>query len=349
MLRLLRGGGYLLLLLLLAELVTRGFFAIRGLDVREYRHFELAYGAGRLRQPDPLLGWKLRPDASRRAVRSGYEVSYRTNAQGHRDAPLLPGRFRILLLGDSQTFGIGVPSGQRFSELLEAELPGVEVVNAAVPGYGVHQMARALERDGMSLQPDLVICALIRQDVGRAFLDQSGAAPHVVEAAHSELEAERAASSYEWWETSYLLAFASVRARIFATRRRLAREDRARYPPRERSDPRPATEEELRNVAVRFLDEMNQIAGRASVPLVVVDISSSDPTSTRWPIPWLADLLAERRIPFLDLTAPLTGRGDLAHHLDPHFNARGHRLIATRLREFLLAEGLVPVPGARRE
>ncbi len=42
---------------------------------------------------------------------------------------------RILILGDSVTFGTGVPASKTFSHLLQGELRGVEVTNAGVSGY----------------------------------------------------------------------------------------------------------------------------------------------------------------------------------------------------------------------
>ncbi|NNE07391.1 MAG: hypothetical protein HKN20_02390 [Gemmatimonadetes bacterium] len=86
-----------------------------------------------------------------------------TNDFGLRDAPVGPKRgLRILALGNSCTFGVGVEGEDSFPEQLEnligQSVPqGVEVLNAGTPGYTAFQGRRFLERIGDDLDPDLVI------------------------------------------------------------------------------------------------------------------------------------------------------------------------------------------------
>jgi hypothetical protein len=85
--------------------------------------------AGRRALHEPHLDrpwlYRLRPGAT------GYmtpekELLYRINAQGFRDRervrPKPSGMYRILVLGDSVTFGFGVQPEESFTRLLEAEL-----------------------------------------------------------------------------------------------------------------------------------------------------------------------------------------------------------------------------------
>jgi hypothetical protein len=44
-----------------------------------------------------------------------------------------PAVFRVLLFGDSYTAGDGVSNGQRYSDLVEALVPGTEIYNYALP------------------------------------------------------------------------------------------------------------------------------------------------------------------------------------------------------------------------
>jgi lysophospholipase L1-like esterase len=68
-----------------------------------------------------------------------FGVDVQINSRGFRDtepASLPPGARRIALIGDSVTFGWGVPYGDRFSELLEREWstgPPIELINT---GHG---------------------------------------------------------------------------------------------------------------------------------------------------------------------------------------------------------------------
>jgi hypothetical protein len=110
---------------------------------------------------DPLLGWSLQPGASGVSMATGRAVEYRINAQGLRgdETPIqkLQGIFRILLVGDSRSFGFGVPIEQHFSHLLEGYFKNVEVINLGVGGYGVDQELLSLRYNGLKFAPDLVI------------------------------------------------------------------------------------------------------------------------------------------------------------------------------------------------
>lgn len=110
---------------------------------------------------DERFGWSLRPYASASSRRSGQKINYRINSKGLRDTEMNyekpRGIFRIVLLGDSNTFGHGVPVEKHFSTLLERRFPNVEVVNMGVGGYGVDQELLYLQQEGFRYNPDLVL------------------------------------------------------------------------------------------------------------------------------------------------------------------------------------------------
>ena len=98
-----------------------------------------------------------------------YGTRVRTNAQGFRDnraaiPPKAPGEFRIVVLGDSFTFGPGVEYEDIFTSRLQARLarthPHAQVINLAVEGYNIVQYEAVLEEVGLGLDPDLVLVAL---------------------------------------------------------------------------------------------------------------------------------------------------------------------------------------------
>lgn len=89
--------------------------------------------------PDPELGVRLEPGATMRfRFRDNPTTSIEINAQGYRgeDWPA-PGESsdEIIVLGDSQVFGLGVEGDETFSAKL-AEHTGRPVRNAGVPTYG---------------------------------------------------------------------------------------------------------------------------------------------------------------------------------------------------------------------
>ncbi len=110
---------------------------------------------------DETYGWSLAPGARAVSKATGRPVEYLVNAQGLRGPDITydkpEGVHRVVLLGDSHTFGFGVPEEARFSDLLEGYLPGVQVVNMGVSGYGIDQELLLLEREGVRYHPDMVM------------------------------------------------------------------------------------------------------------------------------------------------------------------------------------------------
>jgi hypothetical protein len=73
---------------------------------------------------------------------------------------------RILVLGDSVTYGSGVERERVFTELLEAaSSPEVEVINAGVPGYTPFNELYYYLEEGRKFKADLVIAVLVLNDV----------------------------------------------------------------------------------------------------------------------------------------------------------------------------------------
>jgi lysophospholipase L1-like esterase len=111
---------------------------------------------------DERLGWALVPGAKGRSVVTGELVEYEINSHGlrgpERSIEKPDGVLRVVLLGDSRTFGYGNSLERHFSTLLEQSFEGVEVVNLGVSGYGVDQELLALRDPGLRFEPDLVVC-----------------------------------------------------------------------------------------------------------------------------------------------------------------------------------------------
>jgi lysophospholipase L1-like esterase len=105
----------------------------------------------------PVYGWRLRP-GWRGRTRDGRTVAI--NAKGFR-GPLpettSDARLRVLLLGDSITFGTGVDDHETFAVQLAAHAPRVEALNLGVSGYGTDQELLLLEHEGLALRPAAVV------------------------------------------------------------------------------------------------------------------------------------------------------------------------------------------------
>ena len=89
--------------------------------------------------------------------------------RGEAIAPKRPGTHRIVFVGDSVTFGFGVPEEATFASVVEdlaasRQLP-VETVNAAVAGWSSRQYLLFLDKHGTNLQPDVVVVGVVLNDI----------------------------------------------------------------------------------------------------------------------------------------------------------------------------------------
>lgn len=106
------------------------------------------------------------PGYEGRAIRRGvFDVPVRIDENGLRQSNLsaqLQNRSRVLLLGDSFTFGLGVPEEKAFASLIQAELNpiGIGVINGAQTGYGAQQESLLGLELIRKFEPDLVVSAL---------------------------------------------------------------------------------------------------------------------------------------------------------------------------------------------
>ncbi|MEW5734966.1 MAG: GDSL-type esterase/lipase family protein [Thermodesulfobacteriota bacterium] len=131
------------------------------------------------RRPSPTLGYELIPGLSGSAG-PAWDIS--VNSQGLRDRERTwakpPGVFRVLCLGDSFTFGMGLPLEETYvkkiEEILNDENRNADVVNAGVIGYNLFQSLRYFEEKGKSYRPDLTVYFFFLDDA-EGFLNEEGA------------------------------------------------------------------------------------------------------------------------------------------------------------------------------
>jgi lysophospholipase L1-like esterase len=152
---------------LLALLAAEGIVRALGLGGAVRAHFRPG-----IFRADPGLGWALSPGYRGVRLEDHSRVPTTTNALGFRgpewDATRLGSELRVLVLGDSCTFGLGVADDETFPAQLESLLRarGVEaaVFNAGVPGYNTAREALVFERLADRVQPQLVIVTWLPND-----------------------------------------------------------------------------------------------------------------------------------------------------------------------------------------
>ena len=132
---------------------------------------------------------------TRHYVPGDYEVRISTNSagmRGQREYPVerVAGKRRILMLGDSFTFGYGVNDQEVVSavleDLLNARSPGsAEVINLAVSGFGQAEELVTWQNRASAYRPDIVVLFYFDNDIGNNAvsnlfqLDASGAVQRV--------------------------------------------------------------------------------------------------------------------------------------------------------------------------
>jgi hypothetical protein len=120
---------------------------------------------------DARLGWKLYPDPRvnvmvPEGLRAGsgfpgYRSTRSYALEGGENTK------RIVAVGDSHTFGWRLRVTDAYPHLLESLCDGTEVINMAVPGYGVDQELLLLSEYGLRFSPDVVVVGFYPDDMLR--------------------------------------------------------------------------------------------------------------------------------------------------------------------------------------
>ncbi|MEP0843503.1 MAG: SGNH/GDSL hydrolase family protein [Phycisphaerae bacterium] len=138
--------------------------------VRGYYDRLMAAGPGdrNVSMGRPASDWRGR-ELTPNLARVQHGILYQTNRWGMRDDDVElakpPGTVRILVLGSSNVFGVGVRQEQTFPHLLEARLnrepigapARVEVLNGAMPGYCPLNQIPLVQFSAVKFQPDIVL------------------------------------------------------------------------------------------------------------------------------------------------------------------------------------------------
>jgi hypothetical protein len=147
-----------LLLLIGAETAVR----IAGIAEPRLQTLPLPEETAGLFISDPDLFWSLRPNLT--VIYEGAPVT--TNRQGLRSPNVRTKKdneVRILSLGESSTFGVGVSNAETYTallpELLQDQDPSriFTAFNAGVPAWSSFQSLKYLELRGLRLHPDVVL------------------------------------------------------------------------------------------------------------------------------------------------------------------------------------------------
>jgi lysophospholipase L1-like esterase len=303
---------------------------------------------------DPELGWRGRARAHGAFAGWEFTSDVRLNARGFRDAEVAETKaghaFRIVLLGDSITWGHGVDQAQRYGDVLAQALRrrGItaEVANLAVSGYGTDQELLLWEREGRRYCADLVLLGLYENDLRENVLAFQGRhpKPYFRLAGDGALSVEnvpvpRVTESPVTPSRNGLRTWLRRHLRIWAALayvRQTFRGGDASPPARPEAPPGSVelTAALIRRLAASVIGE-----GSAFGVVVLPDLYYSPTTMQAASRSGVA--------PVLDLTPVFRGAaaagGPLFHRLDgAHWTARAHGLGAEAIARWILAGPVLP-------
>lgn len=266
---------------------------------------------------------------------------YRTNWQGLRDRDRFqkkPGAKRVLVIGDSYTWGYAVAEEEAFPQtaerlLIERGSPDIEVINGGIPDYNSRQERQLLERLMPIYQPDAVFLAYVVNDA-----EPSTAMPTPPE------ETYRHANSWFLTELQEVANRRLFRSRVFRSKKDTYdsnylngfAEDSLKWRDSEQ--------------AIREMLELCDVAGIPFSVLILPDFTQSLDDQYGWrPIhDAVAGWGREMGVPVFDLLIPFRGaeHSSLLVPWDGHPNAEAHLRIAEFLVARILDDGDLRVPSS---
>jgi lysophospholipase L1-like esterase len=259
-----------------------------------------------------------------------------------------PGTRRILFLGDSVTFGDGVPEAEIFVRRLEVELSArqagnvrFEVLNGSAKGYNNEHEYRFLQGRGLALDPDVVL-------VGYCVNDQmpSGGSGPWVQAFSPKFEASGALRFVRQF-VLYVGTYRLIRTIAGAFKG---------LPPFYLEFIRPGEPtqrmKEWWEASAASLSMIADLCRRNGIAFGVVafpigpQLSEAYDPETAEPQGRLRALCEELEILYIDLLGPLRAGGDREIFFDEiHLTSYGHEIAAREMVRRL--ENVIPVPGNR--
>ena len=145
---------------------------------RQRDHAGLGYG---IDDWSPTRGWTLEANLRDVPFRGGTVSSNSRGVRGiaERGYAKPAGIVRIVVLGDSFTFGEEVGDADTYAHHLQQLIPDSEVLNLGVHGYGHDQMLLSLREEGVKYAPDIVLVGFLPDDMERNVLSfRDYAKPH---------------------------------------------------------------------------------------------------------------------------------------------------------------------------
>jgi lysophospholipase L1-like esterase len=283
------------------------------------------------------------------------DIRYRFNREGYRDIDHddRDGRRRMVWLGDSVSFGLGVDQDRTFvARLQKALAPSWDVIDLAIFAYHTGNELDALREDGLKHHPALVVVQFYMNDFSIRAPAGAGQAPPPALGLGDRLVALKNRLAYK--SALYLrlqqVALRTTYALFHDLRRSRFPETLNDGEPRSQVRYLSETPDDSRIAAFNALREIQRLARGAGARLfVVLSPDEMQLFTARF------DLVDERVRRFcaaqgIDFYDPLPqlratpGRTKL-YHDGVHYSPSGHALLARLILEEMTRRGLLSEPG----
>jgi hypothetical protein len=256
-----------------------------------------------------------------------------------------PGRQRVLMVGDSFTFGQGVyDDAAIFPEILERRLsadprfaPGVDILNGGLPGSLTDEWLRVWQATAEDFDPDLLLIVFFLRDGTR-----TASVPEFFDRIRDEVSSRNRRSRAYRYSYLYRL-FRDARDREQVAKHYTERFRAAYFGP-------PHQTSEWRRAQANLLSLRDLAAARGTkvgfvVFPVLVQLDDDYPFRE---ISQLIETFAKKNgFPTYNLLPDFMGRDATDYWVsgfDQHPNVQGHELVADRLEPFLSSLLTPPVP-----
>jgi len=331
-------------LLVLAGVMVIGEAACRTII---YQDWYLQY------RPDPDLFWYNRPHLKNHTDVTDH--AYRTtNSLGFRSKDEIPeekedNEYRIFIIGDSSTFGLGVNDDEAYAMVIQRTLSErtgrpVRVINSACPGHTTFQGMNLFKRYGQHMKVDL----LLRSYNNDSCLDMVRDRDRV-----SQNPTVVAIQRLLYKSDLYLLVKRVMLDWVYAWK---LEKYRKLYPKDKGDWVRRVPFDEYKG----FLNELKAMTRKSGTHFLNIRMPLNRPSIKDMPIyktsfsmkfrNHLNEFCKKTGTPFLNFETQFDSMGNTPDLFIPghlfHPSVKGHRIIGERIADYIVDQGLMDPPGA---
>jgi hypothetical protein len=317
---------------------------------------------------DPHTVYRLKPNVRAHTIHAGYlDYQYTVNSQGFRSRADIglksPHSKRILFVGDSFTFGVGVNDSATYPARVEARLrrwcgAPVESINAGVGGFGTSHELSFLQHYGWRLDPDVVVLGFLTSDpednslqgLHRLANGQLEEIPPSERPGWGLIRAHKHVPGYNWLvEHSTLFNWTRLKIGSLAAQRAAAREDATTSSPSARDVTADQQELERWRLTAAILEQLHAQSDRHGAHLIVAIIPHGGTLSEYYAtgrsiaVDRMLDICLQQGLACVNVSDSIrrahpTSNPFAFYLREGHFNATGYDLVADAVANRLAEE-----------